>query len=36
MIAKHTGWSRAEIMALPFAEFKAHVDLFATLLKTNA
>jgi hypothetical protein len=28
LIAKNTGWSRAEILRLPFAEFKAHVIMF--------
>lgn len=31
LIARQTGWSRAEILGLPMAEFKAYTKLFIDL-----
>lgn len=36
LIARNTGWSRKDILQLPFAEFKAYADLFINATKPPA
>ena len=35
LIARELHWSRADILALPVAEFKAYVELLKPLLNRN-